>query len=293
MMQPKCHAEVGDPRAEAARAHARLLAAMQVGSNPVPPRARGLLYNDDHLAIAADAFWFESPGGVQFHYRNGEAVTAMQAHDGLRDEFELYLWGTVFGAVAWYQGLVPLHASAVAHDGRIIAFTADSGGGKSTLAAGLAAQGFDHVCDDTLVLAPTADVPFGLPDGKPLKLWDDAFALLDVTRQAPIASLPGKHHARVRHSTAQPLPLTDLVFLERGEGPELTPITGAAKLELLPDAFYRGFVHTLRASPAAHACIMLDIATRVRFWRLVRPWNRDGFAAESRAIGDLLRATGP
>ncbi len=106
----------------------------------------------DGFQIRDTMFRGETVSGVKFLYRQGEGLTVDPADPSLEDEFRMYLVGAVLGTVSRMNGLLPLHASAVERDGRAMAFTADSGGGKSTLAASLASRGYRHVCDDTLVL---------------------------------------------------------------------------------------------------------------------------------------------
>ena len=58
----------------------------------------------------------------------------------------------VLTIVAYQRGVLPLHASAVELDGRVIAVSGLSGAGKSTFAALLVARGGRVVADDMLVL---------------------------------------------------------------------------------------------------------------------------------------------
>ncbi|MEP5936804.1 MAG: hypothetical protein ABJ239_00600 [Erythrobacter sp.] len=251
--------------------------------------AEKLLFDDGKMRLARDRFTFTSPSGAQFRYVLGQRI-ALHVPDGLEDEARLFLWGTVFGAVAWLNDLLPLHASAVEAGGRIIAFTADSGGGKSTLAAALAERDFRHVCDDTLVLAPSDAGFVGLPDGKPLKLWDEALSLVSVSNLGRISTVPGKNYAEVGNVCADPAPISDLVFMEEGEDVSLTPIIGSEKLQCFPQAMYRNFLHTARDDADYHAQLMVMAATNLRFWRLKRPRNLEVFQQTTDAIANLLRA---
>ena len=100
--------------------------------------------------LAADAFLLRLPSGLQFLYRKGEGVV-MQRPAAVDDlEVDVFLNGSVYGAIAWLNGLVPLHASGVVHNGKVHAFTGDSGAGKSTLVMALAAQGMPLMAVEAL-----------------------------------------------------------------------------------------------------------------------------------------------
>jgi hypothetical protein len=59
-------------------------------------------------------------------------------------------------------GHAVLHASAVRTPHGVVGFCGDAGAGKSTFAFALAARGFDHWADDTLVIDPAAR-PLAVP----------------------------------------------------------------------------------------------------------------------------------
>lgn len=266
-------------------------AEMRVCRGPVPARLPGGTVFDDTFEMSADSFLFRTPGGIGFHYRRGDGIVADVPGEEFQDEYELYLRGTVFGAVAWLNGFCPLHASAVVVGGQAIAFTADSGEGKSTLAAALSSRpGFAHLCDDTLVLDVRAGGILAMPDGKPLKLWDDAFALTGAARQSPILTVPGKFYAAASQQALCPATLTDLVFLSEGEGVRLEQVRGTGKLPLLTGALYRAFVHGMRGDDEKHGRMMTQIAANVRFWRLSRSRELAAFTLNLDMIEGLVRA---
>jgi hypothetical protein len=265
---------------------------MRIRQGIVPNAIANAFFDDQALAISTTEFIFVTLDNVRFHYQVGKGLTVQlpEGADSLDEtDFELFLWGTVFGAIAWLNGLVPLHASAVEVNGRAVAFTADSGGGKSTLAAGLARLGLPHVCDDTLVLATRGTIT-AMPDGKPLKLWDDALLLTGMAAERPIQSMPGKHYANAALKAGGILPLTDLYFLERGESVEVEPITGARKLSMLPEALYRNFVHAARGDRSAHEQFLLGFCSQVRFWTLRRPFDSRTFSADLLKVKDIIAA---
>lgn len=72
------------------------------------------------------------------------------------------------------QGKLVIHASAVEVGGGAVAFVAESGTGKSTLAAAFATRGHPFLSDDGLVVEARADGYSALPSHPSLRLWEDS-----------------------------------------------------------------------------------------------------------------------
>jgi hypothetical protein len=79
-----------------------------------------------------------------------------------------------FGILLHQRGHLVLHASAVAVEGKAVAFCGACGAGKSTLAAALMRHGYPFVNDDVCHVGVDRGRPAVLPDGRMLKLWGDA-----------------------------------------------------------------------------------------------------------------------
>ena len=233
-----------------------------------------LIYENPYLQMTRDSFVFDTPGGARFRYDRGGMVKLDNPSPKLDDECRLYQWGTVYGAVAWMNGLIPLHASCVTDGDRSVAFTAQSGVGKSTLAASLTQNGWRSVCDDTLVMVRNSDAFFALPDHKPAKLSaETARALgLDLGEAVPFSS--GKFYVELPRCAAGSLPIGDLILLEDGPEFTLSPLRGAQKLEMIGSSLYRGFIHSALHSDREHAEMMLQLAAGLNCWKLTRPKDR-------------------
>jgi hypothetical protein len=72
-------------------------------------------------------------------------------------------------AVAGSGGLCVVHAGALCRNGDALLLPGDAGHGKSTLSAGLAARGFDMLCDDTTLLAGEPPLVRSIPTGLCIK----------------------------------------------------------------------------------------------------------------------------
>ncbi len=270
---------------------------MRVEARRVPERLDDCCRVEPELQLRRDSFIFTTPRGTRFHYAIGQGIAIEQSADGSDAETGLFYHGTVYGAVVWLNGLVPLHASSVAKDGKVIAFTAKSGEGKSTLAAALARHGFEHRSDDVLLLEIKDRTIRAWPDRERIKLCKDAFDLTGAEKLAAIEPGASKFFAKV-HSLGtprpqgqdqSPLPLRDLVVLESREqgDPQLAPCTGAGKLPLIVNAMYRIEIPIWLRDEQRHREHLARLATGLKIWTLSRQRSRDRFADD---IGRIVHS---
>jgi hypothetical protein len=109
-------------------------------------------------------------GAGDFHLgRNGICFTP----NGEEDLAELRLLGPVFSYWFERRGFPTLHASAVALDGRAVAFLSRHGGGKSGLAAALVRAGYSLLADDLVVLEEREERWEVRPAYPEMRMWPD------------------------------------------------------------------------------------------------------------------------
>jgi hypothetical protein len=187
-----------------------------------------------------DRFLLRGDGDHYFLYRRGEGITVHRGADADASEEALWLNGSVYAAIASMNGLMPIHASAVAVDGAVFAFTGAAGAGKSTLTAALGQHGLPLFCDDTLVLdLSDPHRIICLPGHKRLKLRDDAFGLTGAVREESVSKSYEKHYAAPASGLcATSLPIGELIYLEEGLEPRIETILGAERFARVEDDHY-------------------------------------------------------
>lgn len=89
------------------------------------------------------------------------------------------------------QGRLHLHAACVAREGRGLVLVAPSGGGKSTLAAGLVRRGWSYLSDEAVAILPGSRTVFGFP--RPIALKGDAPRLLGIEDLESADDPDGRH----------------------------------------------------------------------------------------------------
>ena len=127
------------------------------------------------------------PCGVRFLVEDGRAVRYETERGAEESDVRAFLLGSVWAALGWQRGLLPLHASSVARGGNLHAFSGGPGAGKSTLAAALARHGYPLFTDDLLFLDPASfDAgPLGHGHGA-LRLCRRSMALTGSRADSPL-----------------------------------------------------------------------------------------------------------
>lgn len=135
------------------------------------------------------------------------------------EEISTYLFGPVIGWVLRLRGCVCLHASAIAIDGRAVAFVGASGTGKSTTAAAFANRGYAVLADDVVAISGPPDSLLVTPSYPELRLWPESMAALygHVSREHEHSATTEKFHVDVRAMGQEyqdaPLPLAAIYIL--------------------------------------------------------------------------------
>ena len=209
----------------------------RIGLAPVPHALFGEPLAPTTWQVIDDQFLLRGEGHHYFHYRLGDGITIERGADADLSEETLWLNGSVYAAIASLNGLLPIHASAVAFEGQVFAFTGPGGAGKSTLVAALGDRGLPMFCDDTLVLDLTdPERIICLPGHKRMKLRPDALDLTGAGPQEKVSRTVDKYYARpAAGDVGVALPLGRLIFLEEGDEIAITPITGAERFVRVQD----------------------------------------------------------
>lgn len=231
--------------------------------------------------LFGDRFLLRAEGQHYFYYSKGDGISIDRGVGADLREESLWLNGCVYSAIASINGLRPIHASAIAYNEKIFAFTGPAGAGKSTLVAALGFEGFPMFCDDTLVLdLSDPDQILCLPGHKRLKLRPAAVELTGASREEKVSSTYDKHYCSPASGVVDvALPLAELLFLEAGTDFTIVPIYGSERFARVQDDHPTAhlFAAARRLDRAAQFAHQIRLATQIRMARFVRPIDRSRF----------------
>ena len=168
---------------------------------------------------------------------DGRSVSCRPATDVTEETSRHLYLNQVLPLALSKLGKLVFHASAVEVADAAVAFVAESGRGKSTLAAGFARNGFRFLTDDGLVVEACGNGYRALPSHPSIRLWTDSEAAIIApgARTAPALSYTSKIRFLAGPDIAfcdQPRPLRRVYFLGDGSAAALffQPMSAAEAL---------------------------------------------------------------
>jgi hypothetical protein len=187
-------------------------------------------------------------------------------------------------------GKLVFHASAVEVGDVAVAFVAESGRGKSTLAASFASDGFRFLTDDGLVLEACGNNYQVLPSHPSIRLWEDSQVAIVAAGATTAPPLQFTSKARFLANSGlafceQPRPLQRVYFLGDGSASAVM-IQRMSAAEALVEWVKHSFLLDVEEKPslASHFDQAAKLANRPIYYRLDYPRRFEKLARVRQAI---------
>jgi hypothetical protein len=187
---------------------------------PVLAALDGVTASGPTWQIAGDRFLLCIPGIARFLMTGGCEIAVETENGTSEDEAAPFICGTVFGILLHQRRHIALHASAVEVSGKAVLFCGPSGAGKSTISAALTRRGYPLISDDLCGIT-VAETPMVHPDGRQLRLWEQAIVGLELgaNRGAPVRPPLQKYYVEPANSASSALPIGAVYALREARPP--------------------------------------------------------------------------
>lgn len=197
---------------------------VRIVQGEVPDQLLDATQSGPNWQIGPGRFLLSIPDIVRILLIGGHTIQWQCEGDTAPADAAIFISGSGFGLLMHQHGRCVLHASAVAVGNAAVLFCGPSGAGKSTLAAALAGKGHSLLADDQCGLSGLGHGRIEVhPDGRALKLWEQAIRRLDLGAQAGAAvrSELRKFFVRPPLATSAPLPLAAIYVPQEARMPHL------------------------------------------------------------------------
>jgi hypothetical protein len=198
--------------------------------------------------------------------RDGTSITVDPQPDADENVLRSVILGAGFATLLHQRGHLVLHASAVAIDGRALAFLGAPGQGKSTLALALHARGHALLADDVTAVVFGASTPVVVPAYPQINVSPDALVAFshDPTKHRRVEPALEKRAFPVpeRFSDAS-VPLKNIYVLDEGPDNVLERIPPRESLiELLRYSYcFRMLTKAEKGTHLSQAAYLIDATT--------------------------------
>ncbi|HAP99851.1 MAG TPA: serine kinase [Rhodospirillum rubrum] len=246
--------------------------------------------------VGEGMFRFTVASVGSYRISRGRVITIDPQAGVVASAVRQYLLGTAFGVLCHQRGLLPLHASCVAINGRAVAIAGASGAGKSSLAAALVRLGYPLLGDDVCVIdASEINAPHVLPAIPRLKLWRDVLDTFGLIVDPAARILEGidKYQAQALADRPPPpppqvpLPLGVVYYLDQAESPDdegFHAIRGAERAAALAGAVYRRKMGLAMGLLPQIFTATMTVGALVPGHRLLRHGDLSGLDALARSV---------
>jgi len=149
----------------------------------VPEKLEGCVARSVGFQVKPDHYILNIEGVGRFMATYGKNICIEPCPGVEEKDFRMYITGSVFGAIAYQRGLLPMHASAIQYGKGALLFAGDSGTGKSTTAASFMIKNNKVLTDDLAVVYFDSDnQPILHPGMARLKLLANVLTQMSISQ---------------------------------------------------------------------------------------------------------------
>ena len=154
------------------------------------PDIENVRFRRPNFAINDDKFFLNVREVAQYQAVNGSKVQYILYKNADQASVELFLNGSVLGAILHQKGILPFHGSSFDYKNKGIVICGNSGVGKSSVTMAFCLKGAKLINDDITPVIVNNNHSFLIPMKSKIKLWDDSMDQLNIDQQELVQIRP-------------------------------------------------------------------------------------------------------
>ncbi len=243
-----------------------------------PRKVSNPVYSDDFWQISQEEFAMQVEGVGHFYAGHGKEVEYTLFPGTAPETLELYLNGSVFGAILHQRQILPFHGSSFIYDGQGIMLCGESGAGKSSLTAAFCLSGARFLTDDVTPIVFPNHLPMICPLSDRIKLWEDTLEQLEKgnSHLTPVIPEYKKYYFPMDKHENSHFPLQRIFIIEPGEFHQIEEISikGMDAFVALRNEVYRWeYLEAMTDSEKTYLDKLLGIIRFAKVTKIRRPVN--------------------
>ncbi|MCC5940314.1 MAG: hypothetical protein JJU37_02135 [Balneolaceae bacterium] len=220
-------------------------------------------FTNSWMAINENEFRMEVENVGKFYAGYGNIVQFAPGPDATPSSLELYLNGSVYGAILHQRKTLPIHGSSFIFNDKGVLLCGESGAGKSSLTAAFCIHGAEFLTDDVTPFQFEDEKPLIIPRSDRVKLWEDSLTQLSENKGDlnKIRPEDEKYYFPIKQSSHKyyPLHFVFIIRLKDAGSVEFIPVSKTEAFTSLYSEIYR--LHYLHSMPVLKQNYLKKIAS--------------------------------
>lgn len=232
--------------------------------------------SNDWMSLNTSEFSMRVENVGSFYVRDGNFIEYSPHENTDAASLELYMNGSVYGAILHQRKILPLHGSSFVYNNSGVMFCGESGAGKSSLTTSFCLDGATFLTDDVSPILFDKQKPLIWPKTGKVKLWDDSLQQLKREKDnlTKIHPEDEKYYFPIESTQTEAFPLHQ-IFILQIDDVEIVSFETVKKAEafsyLHQEIYRREFLMAMKQTEAAYLEQISSICNHVRITRVTRP----------------------